>query len=183
MSLPHAILGLLEQEPMTGYDLKTHHFDRTVAHFWSADHTQIYRTLDKLAEQGLVESRLEIQEDHPNRKIYTLTQAGRDELERWLHTEQPLGTARDSFLIQLFFGASLPNAVLIRAVEGQIRAHEERLTKYHQIEDRIENINDSRRKTLHSLTLGCGLSREEAAIVWLKQAVETLKELEDNPTQ
>src|SRR5258705_13680872 len=54
MSLAHAILGMLQTRPMTGYDLKVECFDNSIAHFWQADQAQIYRTLDKLAEDGLV---------------------------------------------------------------------------------------------------------------------------------
>lgn len=52
MSLPHAILGILGYMPMTGYDLKTQVFDRTIAHFWSAMLPQIYRELERLEQQG-----------------------------------------------------------------------------------------------------------------------------------
>src|SRR5690349_16257537 len=103
MSLTHAILGLLTQSPMTGYDLKNYSFDTSVAHFWPADQAQIYRTLDKMAEQGWVESRVEFQEDRPNRKVYSITDDGRDELQRWLLLFQPLTPYREPFLIQLFF--------------------------------------------------------------------------------
>src|SRR5579875_1236367 len=44
MSLTHAILGFLNRQPMTGYDLKTQCFDISVAYFWPADQAQIYRT-------------------------------------------------------------------------------------------------------------------------------------------
>ena len=47
MSLGHAILGFLNREPMTGYDLKTRCFDDDAAHFWTADQAQVYRTLDR----------------------------------------------------------------------------------------------------------------------------------------
>ncbi len=49
MSLPHAILGFLREQPLTGYALKTQRFDVSVANFWPADQAQIYRTLDRLA--------------------------------------------------------------------------------------------------------------------------------------
>ena len=54
MSLAYAILGLLQQEERTGYDLKTSCFNQTVAHLWSADQAQIYKTLDKLVERGWI---------------------------------------------------------------------------------------------------------------------------------
>src|SRR5438105_2540982 len=102
MSLQHAILALLNEAPMSGYDLKTSGFDRKVNHFWSADQAQIYRTLDKLVEQGWVSSQLEIQYDHPNRKLYSITSTGQAQLKRWMSEFQPLPVKREPFLIQLF---------------------------------------------------------------------------------
>src|SRR5258707_14862615 len=113
MSLMHAILGFLSYKPQTGYDLKTEAFDDSVAHFWPADQAQIYRTLDKLTEQGLVESRIEIQQERPNRKVYQITEAGRAELEAWLQTFQPVPPHRDPFLVQLFFADELPNDAIL----------------------------------------------------------------------
>ena len=53
MELKHAILGLLSIQPMSGYDLNRA-FSNTVAHFWYADQSQIYRTLDKLDRKSVV---------------------------------------------------------------------------------------------------------------------------------
>src|SRR5215813_1793561 len=103
MSLAHAILGLLQQSPLTGYELKTDHFDGSIAHFWPADQAQIYRTLDKMTEQGWVESQIEFQTDRPIWKIYTTTERGRAELAHWLTTYQAIPVYREPFLIQLFF--------------------------------------------------------------------------------
>ena len=52
MSLEYAILGFLNYQPFSGYDLKKL-FDTSVRHFWPADQSQIYRTLARLTEQGL----------------------------------------------------------------------------------------------------------------------------------
>jgi len=54
MSLEFAILGFLNYQPYTGYDLKKI-FDTSIRHFWPADQSQIYRTLARLTEQGLAE--------------------------------------------------------------------------------------------------------------------------------
>ena len=69
MSLKHAILGLLTVTPMTGYDLKHRAFDVAIAHFWKADQSQIYRTLNRLSEAGWVQSEIEAQDERPDRKV------------------------------------------------------------------------------------------------------------------
>jgi len=53
MSLRYALLGLLHYSPMSGYDLYRI-FDHSIRHYWSTEHTQIYRALGTLAEQGKI---------------------------------------------------------------------------------------------------------------------------------
>ena len=176
MSLPHAILGFLQMKPMTGYDLKTDCFDRSVAFFWPADQAQIYRTLDKLAEQGLVESHVELQEERPNRKVYQITDRGREELARWLQTATPLPTYREPFLVQLFFAGQLGNAEVIELLKAQAEAHQARLADYHSVPlPRLDDPGIDRSTTFQRFTLELGLRTEEAYIAWLESAIAFLK--------
>ena len=165
MSLAYAILGLLEEGPMTGYDLKTIWFDRTIAHFWSSDQAQIYRTLDKLAEQGWVESRIERQEDRPNRKVYNITETGRTEFKRWLGVLQPQATVRDAFMIQLFFGTQLSNQALVALVGKEQQLHQEKLDYYTRTLEQAQALQPtSRARALRVMTIERGVRREQAYI-------------------
>jgi len=175
VSLQHAILGILSVAPMTGYDLKTQAFDQTVAHFWQADQSQIYRTLSKMEENGLVTYELEVQEGRPNRKVYHLTPAGRAELDRWLRTEQPLPVNREPFLVQLFFGWRLTNKTLLELVARQQAAHAERLAAYEQIP--MPPLGDpslDRMRTLWRLTLELGIAIEQTYLDWLDQCAAVI---------
>jgi PadR family transcriptional regulator, regulatory protein AphA len=181
VSLTHAILGILSYRSMTGYDLKTHSFDTTVAHFWPADQAQIYRTLDKMAEQGWVESQIEFQEDRPNRKVYTITDTGREELQRWLLTNQPLSPYREPFLIQLFFSNLLTNGQIIALLEAQVEAHQERLARYGQIRlPPLDQLMEIRGAALQRLTLELGIENEHAYLRWLQLAIDTVRRLPES---
>lgn len=178
MSLPHAILGFLNIKPMTGYELKTDCFDNSVHHFWPADQAQIYRTLDKLTEQGLVESQIEYQDDRPNRKVYTITEAGRGELTRWLITPQPLPIHREPFLVQLFFAAPLDNNTLITLLKQQLTAHQEQLATYQQIPlPPLDYPAITREWTLQRLTLENGLRSEQMYIDWIESCITVVQNL------
>ena len=87
MPLSHATLGFLEYQPMTGYDLKKY-FDLSIAHFWSATQSHIYKALENLEKDGLVESSVIPGDGKPNRKQYQITDAGRAEL---LHRRPRVG--------------------------------------------------------------------------------------------
>lgn len=106
MSLAYVILGFLQKQDMTGYDLKTNCFDQCIAHLWPADQAQIYKTLDRLFEQGWIDCHVEIQRDRPNRKVYSLTELGKAELILWLQCPQPLPIVREPLLVQLFLRLS-----------------------------------------------------------------------------
>ena len=101
MSLDRILLGLL-REPATGYELKGH-FDRGINFFWTADQSQIYRTLKKLAKDDLIRVRELPPEKGPQRQCYKLTAKGRRELRRWLLKEPSIGESRFSYLAQLYF--------------------------------------------------------------------------------
>src|SRR5437660_1894270 len=102
MSLKHALLGLLTYHPMTGYEVKQF-FDSSVQHFWNAELSQIYPTLKALEEQRFVDMHVELQRDRPNRKVYAISDAGREEFSRWVRAPQPPADLRDPFLIKVFF--------------------------------------------------------------------------------
>jgi PadR family transcriptional regulator AphA len=116
MSLDHAILGFLKDRPRTGYDLKTA-FDLTVRYFWPADQSQIYRTLARLAQKGWIETEVIKQDRRLDQKIYHITQKGNAELLRWLSTPVSPKAMRLPKLIQIFFGANLPNDEALQCFE------------------------------------------------------------------
>ena len=116
MSLEYAILGFLNYLPLSGYDLKKM-FDSSVQHFWPADQSQIYRTLSRLMENGLVEMEKVPQDDRPDRKVYSITDAGRTELMKWLAGPTPMGEPRSAALVQVFFAGQLSDAEFLEDEE------------------------------------------------------------------
>lgn len=175
MSLAHAILGFLQQQERTGYDLKTSCFDQCIAHLWPADQAQIYRTLDKLVEQGWITCTVEIQHDRPNRKVYSVTEAGIAELIRWLQCDQPLPTVREPLLVQLFFASQLPNEAIIQLLEQQQAAHCEKLASCKTIS--LPTLGDksaSRSLLMQRLVLELVIRREQTYIDWLKTAIDVI---------
>ncbi|HEY9875825.1 MAG TPA: PadR family transcriptional regulator [Candidatus Obscuribacterales bacterium] len=175
MSLAHAILGLLQQEEMTGYDLKTSCFDRCIAHLWPADQAQIYRTLDKLVEQGWITCTVEIQRDRPNRKVYSVTEAGASELIRWLQCHQPLPIVREPLLVQLYFAAQLPNEAIIQLLKQQLAARREKVTECENID--LPALGDraaSREQIMQRLVVELVMQREQAYIDWLNTAIDVI---------
>lgn len=83
MSLRHALLGLLAEAPMSGYDL-TKRFEHSLGRIWPARHNQIYTELNKLLDEGLIT----LADYGPRgRKIYTIAAAGLTACRAWLTAE------------------------------------------------------------------------------------------------
>ncbi len=124
MSLPHILLGLL-REPASGYDLKAE-FERGIRHFWSAELSQIYPTLKRMERQGWLSSDTAPSERGPDRRVYTRTDAGRQELLGWLRQGPKVGAERFAYLAQLAFMDELddPRETLdfMRSLRGRLAA-------------------------------------------------------------
>lgn len=175
MSLPHAILGFLQAMPMSGYDLKTQAFDRSVAHFWPAVQPQIYRELERMEEQGWVGHEVQVQAGRPNRNVYAITPAGRAEFARWLQTYQPPPAHREAFLIQLFFAAQLPDDAIRELLRAQLRAHEERRAELGRITIPPAEDQPARRwRRFTGMTRDLGLRLEQTYIDWLEGCLRAL---------
>jgi PadR family transcriptional regulator AphA len=178
--LKYAILGILNAIPMTGYDLKHQAFDATVRHFWPADQSQIYRTLGQLAEGGWATVTVEAQDDRPDRKVYAITEAGRQALMDWLKSDQTVPALRDPLLVQLFFGQEVPRADLLRVVANQLAVHQAQLAVYEQIPiPPPESRPNDRWLALQHLTLDFGLALEQAYVNWLHHCQEVITALPD----
>jgi DNA-binding PadR family transcriptional regulator len=106
MSIEYAILGLLSWRPMTGYDIKKM-FAGSPAFYWSGNNNQIYTTLVRLHEQGLVTREVEVHEDSPSRKIYSISAQGQAELKEWLLSAPEPPQLKNVFLIQLAWADQL----------------------------------------------------------------------------
>ena len=91
-TLKYAILGLLNRNEMTGYELSKE-FETTLFEFWNAKHSQIYPELKSLNAEGLIQYRVEITGNVLEKKVYTITDEGRRDFSEWEETLCPIQTA------------------------------------------------------------------------------------------
>jgi PadR family transcriptional regulator AphA len=98
-TLAHALLGVLAEGPRTGYAL-VKHLEQSIAYTWPASHSQVYPELAKLREAGLIRERGSAPRGG---RVYELTDAGLEEVRRWLRETDPSRTVRDEAALRLFF--------------------------------------------------------------------------------
>ncbi len=139
-SSAQALLGLLTIEPMSGYDLGRL-VRASIGHIWSESYGQIYPNLKKLLAQRLVECKTEKHKGRPDRRIYSITGKGREQLARWLALPPQPEIPRNEMLLKLFFGAQVPTNILIRNVESMVETHRALLEKFERTEH--DDINQN----------------------------------------
>lgn len=177
MSLKHALLGFLNYEGMTGYELKQH-FDQSVQHFWNANLSQIYPALSQMEKEGLLVMELEYQDNRPNRKVYKITENGRRELVRWLEEPMDLQPVREPFLIKIFFGVNLEREKILALLEHQKELHREQMDRYREIKESFSNKVPAEMKrdaVFWEMTLDAGIKLGASWQEWLEDSIKKIK--------
>ncbi|SDX98109.1 DNA-binding transcriptional regulator, PadR family [Amycolatopsis xylanica] len=130
MSLRHAVLGLLAQQPGSGYDLLKR-FEERFVYVWPATQSQLYGELGKMEKAGLVRVAAE---GPRGRKEYEITPEGHADLRHWLIEVVPDGTKRDDRLLRVFFLSVLSPEEARTYLQQNLAVFEERLEALREIE-------------------------------------------------
>lgn len=180
MSLPHIILGMLRKKSKSGYDLKKE-LETTIQYFWEADISRIYRSLGEMQKKGWVEYETVIQEDNPNKKVYSLTASGRAELQRWLAEPGKPSGSNNPFLAQLHFSDAIPIGAQLKVMEARLASLKSEIV---ELERRVARLNmpvplpeDALQRGVirEMFSLEYGIRRIQFEIDWAENIVIVLK--------
>lgn len=181
MSLKHGLLGLLSYGDLTGYEL-TKAFEDSLAFFWQAQMSQVYRELKAMEKAGWLTSRAVIQTDKPNKRVYSITQQGREELRGWLEKDlsEDFFTTRSAFLMQLFFSEEKGKAATIASLKRARAACQATIEESKKIEDSIRFYRDAmdanQRAVYWNMTAQFGYAYYEMCGRWLDNCIQALEE-------
>jgi PadR family transcriptional regulator AphA len=168
MSLRHAVLGLLGQQPGSGYEL-TQWFDSSLSHAWHASHSQIYPELAKLEAEGLVEV---VGEGARRSKTWAVTEAGREELRRWLMETEANRAQRNESALRWFLVFRLEPEQRREVLERELAYVEAEAEQRRQLAARL----DAEGKTGgFRPVLELGARVDPAMISWLRDQIEATK--------
>jgi len=181
MSLPHGLLGLLSYADSTGYDLSKL-FNDSLNFFWNAPGSQIYRELDRMEKTGWVSSRGIVQEGRPNKRLYSITASGREELNRWLTDFQyKPEKSHSAIVMRIFFGAEIePEKTIELLKEFRLKCIEElnsiRTTGVQNVDKYSQTIPGGKLKQAYwKIAVDGGSSNLRALIKWADRSIEVLK--------
>jgi len=183
--LKYILLGFLNLQSYTGYDLHAH-METSTAHFWNAKLSQIYTTLKKMEADGLIESQIEEQDDRPDKRIYSITNAGEVALKEWLDTPHTtIDQMKSKMLLRLFFAGFHDLETVITELKIQKSLHEQRLDYYRTetrqvIEDGAQSTpNGEYHKVFWEATRTYGERYEAMVVQWLDETIEILSDLDN----
>lgn len=181
MSLKHILLGFLNFDDMTGYELKQL-MDKSINKFWSVNLSQIYPTLNDMKEKGLLDMKVMINEGTPNSKVYHITEEGKVELGRWMEETTPLPQTRMLFLAKLLISAKFEKSLMINQLREQLALHEDMLESFEK--KKLEGLpldlpkiqNKEVQELFFQLTVDAGIKQEKAFIEWCRETIERLEQ-------
>ncbi|MEV6059929.1 PadR family transcriptional regulator [Nocardia asteroides] len=171
MALRHAVLAALLEGEASGYDLAKG-FDVSVANFWMATPQQLYKELERMTGDGLITTRLVQQERRPNKRLHTITPAGREALRAFIEEPAKPTAIRDEMMVKLqgMDDASAPAARA--AVAEVIEWSKAKLARYERVRTRLMKGRSEQAYLAEAerigpyLTLLRGISFEQENIRW-----------------
>jgi DNA-binding PadR family transcriptional regulator len=169
--LRHALLGLLADRPMSGYEL-AQRFEASVGATWSAGHSQIYPELNRLADEGLIAT--DGEPGPRGRKTYKITGDGRAAVRAWLSETEPDRTVRDEAALRTFFLWLMEPDDARAHVESELHAAQEALSTLRATAAARRPATPAERS--QRIGLEIGLREAQARADWAVWALERLAE-------
>lgn len=178
MSVRNALLGLLAQKPRHGYELRAA-FEAVIGDdVWKVKPAQIYITLERLEESGLVARESDLGEgDEPSRRIYSLTAGGAAALCQWFMESVPAEHQRDEFFVKIMIALASRKADPASLVQTQ-RAH-----LFQELRDaaRRRDALDPRSGMAQIMLIDKSIMHLEADLRWLDMVEVRLETIKDQP--
>lgn len=168
-TLKYVILGLLMRHPMSGYDI-TKEFQNGLTEFWDAKHSQIYPELRKLSDEGLITYEVQISGEALEKKVYSLTDQGRQEFRAWVEEDvDTIPFQRDVFRLKLYFSDNLEPEAALRIIDAQRQLHQSKLD---HLEDKVRRFFGTAPKRGTPafgdyVVITGAIMREQAYLQWL----------------
>ncbi len=174
MALREVILTVLARGEMTGYEI-TKDFAAVYVHFWRASHQQVYRELARLKKDGRVTLKVIAQSGRPDRKVYSITKRGLEELKQWILAPTEPPRPQYDLLVKLLGSHIVERREFHRELERIRTLAEEwvgalRVMRRDCLRKRAQGWSEH--EQVLYLTLRRGLLLGQAQLRWLEEAAE-----------
>ena len=157
----YLVLGALSSGPLHGYDLY-HYLEEQLGQIWTLGRSQTYALLSRMEQAGLVAHERQAQEKRPDRKVFSLTPAGRKKFKAWV--KNPVEHVRDlrlEFLAKIHFLEKGDRKFLGKLIESQQQVCREKLS-------RLEESKRSDPSEMERMACDFRQTLARAALEWLE---------------
>jgi DNA-binding PadR family transcriptional regulator len=168
---------------LTGYDL-TKRFDSTIGFFWSAKHSQIYPELATLTKEGLVTFEVVTQTSKPNKKVYTITPAGREALTVWAAEDTEKRSVKDPLLMRVWAVGAVPADRVLPHLKACLEEYERRLAFLAETKEDLKAGPNALTPEQQQSAIGPFLAMRYGELQyavyrdWLRDTIATLEKLQ-----
>ena len=181
--LSYAILGLIDKERITGYDL-TKRFNASVADFWSANQSQIYPELKKLVQARLIEYEVVIQGEVLEKKLYSITAEGKEVLKKWMLEEDPaLPQSKDVFKLRIYLAEQLTKEQLL---DKLLKRQQQCVNLLNRYQSKFKDYTDLPVPPVQLgdyILLKGAMAQLEAQLGWLEESINYIETLPNGQTE
>jgi len=170
-SFRYVMLGLLAQQPMSGYDVRR--LLQSISWLTGTPSAgSIYPSLRRLLQGELVTVDVQVRQDRPPRKVYTLTEAGRRELQRWLERPVAPGASMKAFVNRLILAASQSST----ALQSDMQQRRSDVDGWRSSLERIRASLDGDKDRGHRMVVDYALTVARAEIAWLSDELDRVSQ-------
>lgn len=175
MALKYTILVILSNDAMSGYDLWKK-LAESSNHYWKASQQQIYRELSKLEVCNAISLTVVSQESRPDKKLYRITETGKEILIAWITEPSEPTAIREELLVKVLAGYLVSSEVVIRELKRHHQIHSQNLIACRDEEKKIlENFSElSSYQKYRYLALRRGIRYETEWVNWCEEAIAML---------
>lgn len=178
MSVRHTLLGLLAKEPQYGYELRASFMAMAGgSENWEVKPAQIYTTLNRMVDAGLIERNLNEGDGSDEKVVFSITDAGRQELAAWLDSGSLDDPQQDAFFLKLMLSLELPEVDAKQLIQTQRNTLYKEL---HRITTRRAKL-DAKTELARILLMDKAIMHLEADLRWLDMVESRLDEVQSQP--
>lgn len=170
-----ALLGVLAQGgPMSGYDARAY-IHASISQFWSESFGQIYPALERLRRLRLARCRADA-ESPRSRKVYEITDAGREKLSEWLAKPPEPERPRSELILKTFLGDQAEPGVAVGHLRELAESMERRAAALEQVEVSVRSSDAGARSLAYSVaSIRAGIHLSRARAAWAREAISLIQ--------
>ena len=178
MALKHTILAFLSRQPLSGYDVAKEFAEGFGSCFWKASQQQVYAELTKLVQHDNVTYEAIPQPGRLDKKIYSITEQGQQELLNWLTKPCQPTAIREDLGVMGLAGHLVSSQVVIREIERRRQLHVEMVQQVKKLDEHFaQHIDSLELKDLYMhLIIRRGIRYQEDWVAWCNESLQAINQ-------